>query len=227
MQNGPVSKLETEDTVTPDDTDESPAIILAPEDHDGGGGDGANGGGIEAPSLMFVKGGTSTSKNDLLWETRFREAEQRRDEAAFERKVSNVPIESGGAKLYTSQLTSNPEIPRAYILLKYVSPAGQDTGLECLADLIVGMDELRPTELTLIIVCPGCMSRGDKHMQDCQLQIRQSNKSFVLTPGKGDPTFVYEGQVFKSAGLITDMESFSCPDCGFRARVDKNCLRPD
>jgi hypothetical protein len=188
----------------------------------------SNGNGApENPTLVFVKGGTSTTKNDQLWEARYQEAEKRRDEADFERKVAGVPVESGGGKLFSSQLTSHPDIPRAYILVKYLSSGGEDTGLDCLADLIVGMDESKPTELTLILVCPGCMSRGDKHMQDCQIQIRQSNKGFKLTTGKGDPTFVYEDEVYKSAGVISDMEAFSCPDCGMRARVDNNCLRPD
>ena len=221
MQNGGVSKPETPITKKPK-TDPPESSVEAPKVS------GPNGNGApENPTLIFVKGGTSTSKNDQLWETRFREAEKRRDEADFERKVSSVPVESGGAKLFTSQLTSHPDVPRAYILVRYLSSAGEDTGLECLADLIVGMDETRPTELTLILVCPGCMSRGDKHMQDCQIQIRQSNKPFVLTTGKGSPTFTYEDEVYKSAGVISDMEAFRCPDCGLRARIDNNCLRPD
>lgn len=227
MQNGAVSKTEKPIAEKPktepaEHSEPSEPSVETPETS------GSNGKvALEAPSLVFVKGGTSTSKNDQLWETRFQDAEKRRDEADFERKIANVPIESGGAKLYTSQLTSHPDVPRAFILVKYLSPAGEDTGLECLADLIVGMDEARPTELTLILVCPGCMSRGDKHMQDCQIQIRQSNKPFVLTTGKGDPTFTYEDEVYQSAGVISDMEAFNCPDCGLRARVDNNCLRPD
>ena len=181
----------------------------------------------ENPYMAFVKGGTSTQKNDEFWERRWQESEKRRDEADLEKKVACVPIEEGGGQLYTNQMTAHPEVPRAYVCLKYLTRAGEETGFECLSDIIVGMDEMKPTELTIILVCPRCMQRGDKHMQDCQLSIRQSNKRFQLVTGKGNPTFVYEDKVYKSAGMIMDMEKFSCPDCNWTAQIHENRVRPD
>lgn len=182
---------------------------------------------IEAPSLAFVKGGSSTAKNDQMWEARFREAEARRDRQEFERKVASVPIEDGGAQRYSSQMTAHPEVPRAYVRLKYMTAGGDETGVECLADVIIGMDASNPLELTLIIVCPRCAQRGDKHLQDCQLQIRQSNKRFELRTGMGEPTFMYEGSLYKSAGVVTECEKFRCPDCSWSAQINNNKIYSD
>ncbi len=174
----------------------------------------------------FVRGGTPTAKSEALYERRFREAEVRRDEAAVEKALASVPIEKGGAQLLTNQMTRHPEIPKAYILLRYVKSNGDQTGVECLGDLIVGMNPALPTELTLILVCPRC-AQGQKHLQDCQIQIRQSNKHFTLVTGKGDPTFKFENKVYKSAGVITESESCTCPDCSWRFRIVNNTVRPD
>lgn len=186
---------------------------------------------IENPRLVFVKGGTTTQKSEELYEHRFREAELRRDQADQDRKVSQVPIEQGGARLFTSQLTAHPEVPRAYVLLKYLDRAGSPIivggePVQCCADIIVGMDPSNPTEITLMLVCPRC-SQGAKHEQDCQIQIRQSNKSFQLTTGRGDPEFWFQGKMFKSAGMIMDCEKFTCPDCTWTAQIHENFVRPD
>lgn len=197
---------------------------------------------IHAPKLAFVKGGTGTSASERLYEQRFQEAEERRDEQAAERTqaadartvrrddglgVTKLPGHEGGAVEYTSQMTAHPEVPKAYVLLKYLNRAGSPTGDECLADIIVGANPERPTELCLMLVCPHCQRQSHKHMQDNQLRIFQSNKFFELVPGKGPPLFRFEGQVFRSAGVITESEPFSCPDCGWRARINGNYVRED
>jgi hypothetical protein len=180
----------------------------------------------KSKGFSFVKGGTSTQKNDELWETRYREAEVRRNVADAERKIGRVPIEKGGARLFTSQMTGHPEVPKAYVLLDYFSRSGERTGLQVLADVIVGIDASLPTELTMVIVCPRCV-QGAKHQQDCQLQIRQSNKSFELVTGKGNPTFEFEGKIYKSAGVIKYCEKFRCPDCDWTARIENSQVRCD
>lgn len=203
---------------------------------------------IEAPQLAYVKGGTGTAKSEQLFETRFHEAEARRDEAAFMReqsrdqqKVENpedqsaeihMPGHVGGAVQYSSQMTAHPEVPKAYVLLTYLTPTGSvmkanGEDVQCLADVIVGADPERPTELCLILVCPRCERDSHKHTQDNQLRIFQSNKHFELVTGRGDPMFMFQGQAYRSAGVITESERFSCPDCGWRARIDQNHVRPD
>lgn len=179
----------------------------------------------KAPDV-FVRGGTTTSKSEELYERRFQEAEVRRDQAAEDKRLASIPVEAGGAKLLTNQMTNHPEIPKAYILLKYVKSNGEETGIECMGDLIVGMNPMHPTELTLILVCPRC-AQGQKHLQDCQIQLRQTNKNFTLVTGKGAPTFKFEDRVYKSAGVITESEPGTCPDCSWRFRIVNNTVRPD
>lgn len=182
--------------------------------------------------MGFVKGGTSTTKSEQLYEQRYQEAERRRDIADAEKRVAGVPVEQGGGQLHVSQLTRHPEIPKAYIPLTYVDSHGQPIVINgeevlCQADLIIGMDPTEPLELTLILVCPRCQQRGHKHLQDCQLTVRQKNKWFEFRASMGPATFVHHGQTYKSAGMIIESEAFRCPDCDWRARIDHNRVWPD
>jgi predicted RNA-binding Zn-ribbon protein involved in translation (DUF1610 family) len=195
--------------------------------------------------LGFVKGGTATSKSEQLYEQRFQEAEQRRDAQAAEEAdavrleaqrdmdaaLAQAAVEGQGV-VSANQFTRHPEIPKAYIPLSYVNSKGEPIVIDgqevlCQADLIVGMDSSRPTELTLIFVCPRCMQQGQKHEQDCQIQMRQSNKHFEFVAGKGPKTFIHMGKTFRSAGMIIESEPFRCPDCGWRARISENRVWPD
>ena len=187
---------------------------------------------IDGAPDVFVKGGTRTDASGRMFEQRYREAEQRRDVADAEKKLGQIPVEQGGAQLHTSQMTAHPEIPKAYIPLTYVDSRGEPIVINgevvlCQADLIIGMNPLDPLGLTVILVCPRCSQEGVKHAQDCQLTIQQSNKWFEFTAGMGAPTFVHQGKTFKSAGMIQQSEVFSCGDCGWRARIDKNRVWPD
>ena len=183
--------------------------------------------------FSFMRGGgTATSKSEALYKRRFHEAEQRRDVSDQERAAARLPTEHGGAQLLTNQMTRHPEIPKAFILLKFVNKRGEDIIVNgepvcCCADLIVGMNPMRPTELTLVMVCPRCQQSSHKHQQDNQIMIRQSNKWFEFKTGMGPQTFVFEGKTFKSAGVIVQSEKFRCHDCGWQARIDKNRVWPD
>jgi len=174
----------------------------------------------------FVRGGTSTSANDKELEKQFWDAEKRRDEAAEERRLASIPIDEGGAKLYTHKLTDNPDVPKAYIFLKYLTASGEDTGERCLADLLVGTGE-DPEEKTLILVCFGCARIGIRHHDQMQLQIQQRNRNFHFAPGAGKPKFIFEGKVYYSAGMIMDSEKFTCPVCGWTAHIDRNRVWPE
>ena len=184
--------------------------------------------------LGFVKGGTPTSRSEQMFEQRFRDAERRRDlDAAERRKIAviraNPMIGAGG--VFTSQLTSHPEIPKAYVPLIYVDRKGEPIVIggepvTCQADIIVGMYD-RPNELALVLVCPRCMQLGQKHEQDCQITIRQSNRWFEFRPAMGPQTFMHQGKMYRSAGMIIGSEAFRCPDCDWRAIIDHNRVWPD
>lgn len=186
----------------------------------------------KAPEVFIRGGGTPTAKSEQLYQDRFQQAEKRRDLSDQERAAASVPIEEGGAQLLSNQFTAHPEIPRAFLLLKFVDRHGQQIVIDgedsaCCADLIVGMNPLRPTELTIVLVCPRCEQQGHKHQQDNQMMIRQSNKWFEFKAGLGPSAFVFQGKRFKSAGMIVQSESFRCYDCGWRARIDNNRVWPD
>lgn len=109
-----------------------------------------------AAPMGFVRGGgsTGTQKSEDLFKARFADAERRRDQADFDKKVSARPkevampgaplapdgtpiktkfpggtVEIGGkqhlrAVQYESRLTNNPNVPLGYILLTYYTRAG-------------------------------------------------------------------------------------------------------
>jgi len=187
----------------------------------------------KAPEFYIKGGGTATSQSEALYERRFQDGEQRRDQAARDQaKVDRPPTPDQASGVLTNQFTRHPEIPKAFLLLKYVDKYGQDVIINgevvaCCADLIVGMNPLNPEELALMIVCPRCQQRSHKHQQDNQILIRQSNKYFEFKSGMGPSTFIFQGKRFKSAGMITQSERFSCHDCGWTARIDNNRVWPD
>lgn len=186
----------------------------------------AEGTGVDNPLLMYVKDGTTTWVSEQENESRWRDSEKRRDQAAVERKLASIPIDAGGAVMHTHKLTDNPEVPKAYIELKYMNAYGADSGLRCMADLIVGIGE-NPLELMLILVCPNCVHNRRLHHDQAQIQIRQSNKKFEFVAGMGDPTFVFDEMMYNSAGMIMESEKFTCPNCSWSARIDRNMVIPE
>lgn len=210
---------------------------------------------IEAPQLTFVKGGTSTQKSEELFARRQAEAEERRrirdKEEAASRGQQEVEAEDGsrilmpsegGAVQYSSQMTAHPEVPKAYVKIIYLTRKGEPAmwpsgePVECLADVIVGADPSRPTEMCLVLVCPRCQTTSHKAHQDNQIRIFQSNKYFELEQ-RGEAMFTFReydhkarkwvDNLYRSAGVIVESERFDCPDCGWRARITENRVWPD
>lgn len=201
----------------------------------------------KAPEIL-VKGGTGTSGSEKLYQQRHHEAEERRDIAEAEKKLSRdqqqidnpegdgkvlMPGRVDGAVQYSSQFTEHPEIPKAYIHILIANRYGALTGEECLADLIQGVNPDDPRDLALVIVCPHCQEHSHKEQQDNQLRILQSNKNFEYREGVGPPIINFQDPEsglwlrYPSAGMIMESEPFNCHDCGTRYRIDRNVLRPD
>ena len=99
------------------------------------------------------------------------------------------------------------------------------TAVECLADIVM-LDPKKPEDLTLILVCPSCKAKGLPQGQ-CQIQIRQSNRPWHLDVSKAGAPVVFEGKVYYSAGEVCDGERFTCPNCPWSARIDRNRVWPD
>jgi hypothetical protein len=183
-----------------------------------------------APMQSFVKGGTHTSQSERLYQERFQDAEKRRDQSDRDKKLASIPVELGGAKLSSHTFTENPDVPKAYVLLRYANRAGAPVAPgECLADVIIENWE-KPNDLTIIFVCPGCYTDHHKSAGDCQLKMRMSNRWWNLRPKYGETRWTDpDGQVriYKLAGDVVESEPFTCPDCGYRGRIANGWLRQE
>lgn len=183
------------------------------------------------PVEMFVRGGTTSARHDAYMAEQKADAERRRDEADKERALSKIPIDQGGGQIQGGRLLPKGEVDALYVELTYLRLSGEPwyekgIALKCLADITV----LDGGELCLVIVCPICQERG-VHQDRCQMKIRQSNKAFELSArGAGDLVMFDDGfgvKPYKSAGTIEESERFSCSQCGWTARIEKNRVRPD
>ena len=184
--------------------------------------------GPENPLSAFVKGGTHTEASARLYEESFREAEVRRDESDRDKAVARVPIEQGGGRMFAHRFTQSPEIPQAYFLLRFVNESGSpmDSPGFCLGDVYIE-DWEHPDDLTVQLVCPMCVNDGHKHLQDCQIKIRMSNRRWHFMPHASRKEFVFaEGdgppKTYVSAGIITESERFFCPHCNWAGRIVNN-----
>lgn len=190
---------------------------------------------LSVPMAAFVRGGgavMSTSEWDSI--QRFeQDAERRRDVAAMEKKIAKIPIEHGGGRIYEHRLTSAPEIEQGYVLLEWVNGRNEKTGLQCLADVQAitahanekaAQSANEQVELQLVLVCPRCKERGIPQGQ-CQLAVRQSNRSWHLDQRHAGEIIAFEGAVYRSAGRVVDSEPIRCPRCAWRARIHNNMVR--
>jgi hypothetical protein len=208
---------------------------------------------IEAPLDAYVKGGTPTAKSERLYEARFHEAEQRRDDDAAERaeaKVNEakpvtgpdgqpvrstegtavkVPGRQGGGVEYSNQFTESPEVPTGYLHFSYHE--GNRQLAEGYADLLQANPD-DPEDLMIVLVCFWCQRDGHKHQQDNQIRVQMSNKYFEHRAEGPDFFWLQDDatglhQRYRSAGIIIESEPFECPDCGRRMRIVKNRVISD
>lgn len=173
----------------------------------------------------FVRGGTTSSLHDAHLAKSIFEAEERR-------KAADADNAKQGAKIYTNKLTEHGNVPKVYVLLDYLTSRGEplyDHGLpvQCLADVVI-LNPDDPNELTLILVCPACMARMPPGSQQfCQIQIRQGNRAWHLDQRTAGTPIPFEGHFYMSAGVVMESERFTCPQCTWTARIDKNRVWPE
>jgi hypothetical protein len=153
------------------------------------------------PLAMWVQGGTTTSGHDEWLAKHDRDAKQRRAVADAERKVASVPIEQGGGRLYSHEVEH-----------------------EGVGDVLVVTEPAFPGEMFLQLFCPFCLESKRKTPDLCIIRIRQSNRRWGLDDRTKGSQFhsACDGQVYVSAGVVRDSEEFNCPDCHWRAAIDKN-----
>jgi hypothetical protein len=183
------------------------------------------------PLATFVKGGTTTTAHDQREAREWHEAEQRRDLQDAEMRVARKPIDQGGGEMFTSKFLNQEEAqaPEAHVLLDFVNRRGeplyeQGVPLQCLADITVATEPAFDGELVLLIMCPKCMERTKA--QNTILQLRQANRMWHLDQKGAGELFVFEGEPYYSAGTVMDSERFTCAQCSWAARIDKNKIWP-
>jgi len=174
------------------------------------------------PIEAFVKGGTTTSKHDQWMAESWMDAQHRRQVLDAEQRVSSVPVEQGGAKMYTHQFRDS-RLPELHVPLHYINSKGE-TVIEGVGDIRVVDDPAFPGELVLIMFCPRCTQDGRVTPDHAIVQIRQSNRYWALDERTRGEMFVYEGHAYVSAGTVMDCEKFTCPRCDWRGAVHKNCV---
>lgn len=183
------------------------------------------------PMAMFVKGGTTTTAHDNREAREWHEAEDRRKVQDAEMQTARVPIDQGGAQMYTSKFLNQQEssVPEAHVVLDFVNRRGeqlyeQGVPLQCLADIIMSTEPAFEGEQVLLIMCPKCMEKTKA--QNTILQLRQSNRMWHLHErGRGE-LVVFGDKPYLSAGTIMDSEKFTCAQCSWSARIDNNKIWP-
>jgi hypothetical protein len=204
-----------EQACLPRPTDEPPAAEKPP---------------MGAPMQAVVRGGTHTMRSERLYHERFTDAERRRDQAESYQRLASIPVEQGGARMYSHNFSDHPDVPKAYLLIRYANRYGAPVSPgECLADIVVENWE-KPNDLSLIFVCPGCYTDHHKSAGDCQIKMRMSNRWWALSPKPGKIRWVEADgtvRIYHSAGIITESEPFSCPDCHYRGRFANGWLREE
>lgn len=188
----------------------------------------------KAPEVFVRGGGTHTTEHDKLFARLHADAERRRAQDDYERAISTpgeksrVPVQDGGAVRYSNYLTECTDIEEAHVLLRYLTPGGEQAfgpggAIHCVADIKVGDD---PTNMMLVFFCQRCLERGS-HAEECIIHVSQKHRHWELSLKGMGSTFEFDGRLYKSAGTVMDSDLLRCNRCGWAVHIDNNCVRPE
>ena len=188
--------------------------------------------GLNFQQSYVVGGGTPSSAEMNRREKAKADAERRRDELEQDKERARVPVDQGGAVMYTNRLKDTSEgTGDAKVLLRFVringgvrEPIHNHEGeiVQCLADIIMDAGEGGEIGgLGLIFVCPRCVQQG-LSMDESQLLVRQSHRKWTLTSEGAGLPIAFDGQVYMSAGTVCESERLVCSRCKWACHIDKN-----
>ena len=167
--------------------------------------------------LNIVHNPTTTLLHDQLKAKEHAESEKRRSEQDARRAIAKANPEQ--AKLYSHSLGGIGT--HAAVVVKIPHKDGSTVSfMTC--ELSVDADGL-----TLIIVCPSCLFRHGRKMDQAQLTIRSWHRNFTLDAhGRGELWVNPENpsETVMLAGTIETHGPVSCPDCHFRFELEKSRL---
>jgi hypothetical protein len=152
------------------------------------------------------------------------DAERRRNELDAQRKTASIPIEQGGAKMYSTNFTDSHH-PR--VIVTYGD-------MQILCELV--KDDISG-EWTLILTCPECVKNGAPQ-GEAQMTVRQGHRSWHIDErGRGEPDTYIDTDfrtgrkvkcVYVRAGTIKDTDILRCSHVacgGAKYRIDNNVMR--
>lgn len=174
--------------------------------------------------LSIVRNRTTTQKHDEMKARERADAERRRAELDQKRALTK---KERGAKLHTHALGGTQTHPS--IVVKLIHKDGSTADFET-CELSVDIDGF-----TLILVCPVCLFRHNRPMDDCQITLRSWHRRFELVRTHEGKTWVNDkpppgmpNDVVLLAGAIQTVDVQTCPVCSgkFHLEPSKNPNEP-
>lgn len=166
---------------------------------------------IEAP-MMFVRGGTTTAKHDVLMQKQRADTEQRR--AIQDRQYQITRQDPQGARMHSMKL-GGADSPKIVVAVKH--PKDVDFKEWIICDLID-----QGTEKVLNMRCPQCAAKNAGHEPD--FMIKQSNRMWHFDPRPPrwmrdlgtDRIWInpVDGSTVIVAGSVTTDDWIRCPGLG-------------
>jgi hypothetical protein len=167
---------------------------------------------IEAP-MIFVKGGTTTAKHDLLMAKQRADTEQRR--AVQDRQFQIAQEDPRNARMHSMKL-GGPNSPKVVVAVKHPKDKVYVEWIVC--DLIDQGDEK-----VLNMRCPQCAAKNPGHEPD--FMIKQSNRKWDFDPTRApkwmrdlgaDRLWInpVDGSTVIVAGTVSTEDWIHCPGLG-------------
>lgn len=191
--------------------------------------------------VMFMKGGTTSSKYDRDMAEMRQDAAKRQSEDAAERRQSvKMPEKAKGDEAAAKALResvigsaiaadkgisyNHDMAGRAPVCIIEIRSKDNAHHMFCQADLVVVEADGRPIP-ALIVVCPRCVERG-VDQKFAQLTLRQDNRKWYLDEKWKGQTWVdpITNEPFLIAGVVELPERAVCTNtkCDFAFRINGN-----
>lgn len=201
--------------------------------------------------MGFVKGGTTSSREDARVAALHADSERRRamEDARFREARAHSPSDlkqlgQTGISANISQMSLGGRSSHAMVVLGLKHPKDNQI-LDWITCEITTQGQGEDAELALIVCCPRCIFKLGRHPEEAQLTIRQSNRMFWLDQSPrserkpnaslgfcaGD-TWVNPAdpnEVLTIAGMVTTKDWLTCPNlgCGWRFKIDDSVVHTD
>lgn len=197
--------------------------------------------------MGFVKGGTTSAREDARVAAAHADAEQRRaaEDERFRQARAYDPFDlqqldrtKTSARITQHSLGGSDTHAQVILGLRHKKDHQILTWIQC--EVSVQGDEL-----VLIVCCPKCTLQLGRRSEDAQMTIRQSNRKWDLDQRtrenrKPNPLLGFcagdvwvnpkdPNEVYTVAGMVTTHDWITCPQlgCGWRFRIDDSVVRSE